>query len=125
MLAAQHRLHFFFDTYSLIELLTITPIIFLSYTSDFTIIYIEIARIIRILRIIRTVNKFIKFGETEVGQQIFKIILTILTLIMIFSGIMCALEKDEREAIYRQQVANIKSNIFNLFFIYYSLYEMG
>ena len=110
MIAAQHRLHFFFDTYSLIELFTITPIILLSNPEEFAVMYNAIAKIMRILRIIRSVNKFIKFGETEVGQQIFKIILTIITLIMIFSGVMCALEKSAREMLYEQLIADPNSN---------------
>lgn len=90
--AAQHRLHFFIGTNALVDLITISPIIFLTNETIAAQTYVKVTVVVRILRVVRIAMRVIKIGETEVSQQIFKIFLTILTLILLTSGILEAIE---------------------------------
>ena len=81
---------------SLIELITISPIVIWNPTDLNTVVYVRICRIFRLLRVVMFVFKFSKFGETEVSQQIFKIIMTILTLILFAASIFEAVENPYR-----------------------------
>jgi len=94
--AAQHRLSSILNSDSVCEFVTITPIFLFSLDTLTSVVYIRITRIFRLLRVVSFVFKFNKFGETEVSQQIFKIMMTILTLIFFTAGILEAVENPFR-----------------------------
>lgn len=91
----------------MIDIITIIPLCIPTTNNESARIFENITIILRSLRITRIVNKFFKIGETEVSKQIFKIILTILTLIFVTSGVLEAFENPVRRDAYAAQLRYI------------------
>lgn len=79
-------------TRALVDLITISPIFLINDSSTLATVWTKVSRVMRLIRVIRYALKQFKFGDTEVSQQMFKIFLTILTLILLASGILEAIE---------------------------------
>jgi uncharacterized BrkB/YihY/UPF0761 family membrane protein len=63
-----------------------------------------IARIMRVVRVVRVLNRIYKIDESDlssVSRQMFTIGLTILTLVLVTSGIILTFEKPKREELMK------------------------
>lgn len=107
--ASQHRFQYVISTEAIIDLITILPLFFTSLDTTDRMTFQSVTVIFRSLRLTRILNKVFKIGETEVSQQIFKIFLTILTLLFVTAGVLQAFENPVRETINSEQFANLKS----------------
>lgn len=100
LIAAQHPFAFLIGVWSIVDLLTIAPLLFFAFLNedfnDQDNVFrkmLNITRILRLLRVVHYINKNYKPGDSEfsgVSKQIYIIFLTILTLIMVTAGILYA-----------------------------------
>lgn len=109
-LAAQHRFQYIISSTAIVDMITILPLFFTSIDNAEEIAFQKITIIFRSLRLTRVVNKFFKIGDTEVSQQIFKIFLTILTLLFVTAGVLEVFENPVRDDMLKDQTAYILSN---------------
>lgn len=97
---AHHRLNWVLSTESILDLLTSVPPMF-SLTSqgmdnNALLNFVNISRVLRIIRFFRLFLIY-KSGENDVKKQIWMIINTLIMLVLICSGIIQIVEKDEVE----------------------------
>lgn len=80
----------------MIELLTISPIVFRIFVDNSISTVYAVTIVMRLYRIVRYVQKLYQKGRDEVQRQIFTIILTIGTLITISAALIQAVENPYR-----------------------------
>lgn len=91
---AQHRFYFLISQNTLIDLLTSLPP-YMANSNNFIINkFIEVSRIFRAIRIARYIVKYFKNNENEVTKHISIMIISALTLILIFALIFRLVEID-------------------------------
>ncbi len=69
----------------------------------------HISRIMRVVRVVRLLNKIYKIDESDlssVSRQMFTIGLTILTLVLVTSGVILTFEKPKRQELIKLNTAN-------------------
>lgn len=101
LLLAQHKIQYILTTKSLIDLIIISPIFFLTFQEKYVnslsssnlTCYINITRILRVTRIFQ-VFYIIRSEGSDISKQIFMIISTILMILLIFSGVLQVVEND-------------------------------
>ncbi len=97
LVLAHHRINFVMTYESLLDLLTSIPPIFVVFIDNLDILNcINVCRVFRIIRFFRIFNLY-KSGENDVKRQIWMIINTLITLVLISSGIIQIVEKHKVE----------------------------
>jgi voltage-gated potassium channel len=95
---AEHKYKFFFNPFSLIDLVSILPYLL----GIFNVSFLRILRWLRILRLIRFIDVkiYIFRLQTEDGIIFARIIFTLLTIIFVFSGLIYQVEKPVNPEIF-------------------------
>lgn len=102
VLLAQHKVQHILSLKSILDILSITPLILISFqesnitsiSHSFVTGFINITRILRVLRVFK-IFYIIKTEENDITKQIFMIISTILMILFIFSGLLQVVENEE------------------------------
>lgn len=93
---AQHRLQYLLSPISMVDMLTIVPILVLKPGgAGLQNFLIATSRLVRVIKGVKILTKFFKIEESEVSsvkRQILIIVLTVLTLIYISSGLIQVIE---------------------------------
>lgn len=93
---AQHKFIFLRSDFTLIKISSIVPLSYIFYLKKMDVIY-KITLVLRSFRIVRYLRKFLSFGnKNEVSRQIYTIVLTVFSLIIVTSGIIQVFESDIR-----------------------------
>lgn len=100
---AQHKLSFLGSFYSLICLISFSPLVFVLADLRITIYY-KITLVLRLARIVRYLVKILSISKNEVSRQIYTIFLTVFSLVVIPAGIIQVFEADVRAAAVREQL---------------------
>ena len=67
LIAASHPFHFIISVWSIVDLSTIIPLLFIEKKNEYNILvqFLNISRILRMLRVVRFVNKYYKTADSE------------------------------------------------------------
>lgn len=106
MYMAHNRLSHFFSTFSLIDLITIVPVLALAVYetqmgsqegADVNVTFLRFLRLFRMFRLLRALKVFRSGPETGLQRQVFTVIFTILCMIFCFTGLYQILESFSME----------------------------
>jgi hypothetical protein len=103
--AAQHKMLSILTVTSIVNISTFMPLTFIFYTNNPTTdaIY-KITIVVRFERIVRYLIKLFSTGKNEVSRQMYTILLTVFSLVLVTTGIIQVLESVIRPGVIQQQM---------------------